>query len=624
MEPDRRLSSAVDELAKVRLTRSQFVALVAAFALTVAGVVLAELGQRSADAETTPLPDTRQDLGVPGLARLQSYSDQLAAVAGRLESQVSRHSLLTERLAAPVQRFLGERAGGGNEQVYFGREGWLFFAADVEHVTGRPFLGTAHLRQRLEAGVAMPDPVLGVLTFAAELRRHGISLVLVPVASKATIYPQQLSRRSRDTRPRNPSFERFLAELADARLMLERYQGLLPDSDADRGWFASVRDAVAELAAAAGGELPPVSVVDSASALGALGEVPAFLRTDTHWTPAGADAVAAATARAVHDVLRSEAESLALRRRPVPVSQRGDIAVMAQFQGERWHEEVVTQQVVAGNRLAASGKEARVLLLGDSFSNVFSLDRMGWGEGAGFAEQLAFHLGETVSWIARNADGAQASRGGLQQAVGRGDVSLANTEVVVWQFAVRELSIGDWSPTPLDEAPDRNGDHRPRRLVTVPPGEVIEVTGTVRELSRPPLADSVPYRDHVSYLHLTDIASTSDLDEGEMLVALLSMEAGQWTAAARLRAGERATFVLRNYAEVDAEARVSRLSATDLDSEIMFETPNWGELVDPPAPSGGRGPSPLLWVATVLVVAGVSGAAARASRSLPVEKSGRQ
>ena len=37
--------------------------------------------------------------------------------------------------------------------------------------------------------------------------------------------------------------------------------------------------------------------------------------------------------------------------------------------------------------------EADVLLLGDSFTNVFSLDPMGWGESAGLGPQLALALG---------------------------------------------------------------------------------------------------------------------------------------------------------------------------------------------------------------------------------------
>ncbi len=35
---------------------------------------------------------------------------------------------------------------------------------------------------------------------------------------------------------------------------------------------------------------------------------------------------------------------------------------------------------------------------------------MGWGEGAGLAEHLVYHLGQPIDWIARNDAGANATR----------------------------------------------------------------------------------------------------------------------------------------------------------------------------------------------------------------------
>ena len=50
--------------------------------------------------------------------------------------------------------------------------------------------------------------------------------------------------------------------------------------------------------------------------------------------------------------------------------------------------------------------EAPFLLLGDSFSNIYSLEEMGWGKGAGLAEMLGLEMSAPVDLIARNADGA--------------------------------------------------------------------------------------------------------------------------------------------------------------------------------------------------------------------------
>ena len=49
-------------------------------------------------------------------------------------------------------------------------------------------------------------------------------------------------------------------------------------------------------------------------------------------------------------------------------------------------------------------------MLGDSFSNIYSLGAMGWGKSAGLVEQLAFALQAPVDAILRNDAAAHATR----------------------------------------------------------------------------------------------------------------------------------------------------------------------------------------------------------------------
>jgi len=93
-----------------------------------------------------------------------------------------------------------------------------------------------------------------------------------------------------------------------------------------------------------------------------------------------------------------------------------------------------------------SDPKADVLLLGDSFTNVFSMEPMGWGTAAGLGPQLARSLGRGVDVIAQNDSGAFATREALARAIGAGDDRLAGKKVVIWEFASRELSVGDWKP----------------------------------------------------------------------------------------------------------------------------------------------------------------------------------
>ncbi len=87
-----------------------------------------------------------------------------------------------------------------------------------------------------------------------------------------------------------------------------------------------------------------------------------------------------------------------------------------------------------------------VLLLGDSFTNIFSQAPMGWGEAAGFAPHLALALGRPIDVIAQNDAGAFATRQLLARELAAGEDRLAGKRVVIWEFAMRELGVGDWKP----------------------------------------------------------------------------------------------------------------------------------------------------------------------------------
>src|SRR5205814_3361522 len=102
-------------------------------------------------------------------------------------------------------------------------------------------------------------------------------------------------------------------------------------------------------------------------------------------------------------------------------------------------------EVTASNMPWRASKDANILLLGDSFSNIFSLGALGWGESAGFAEHLSRALGGVpLDCILGTSDGAFATREILGRAVARGRDRLAGKKLVIWEFAARELAFGDW------------------------------------------------------------------------------------------------------------------------------------------------------------------------------------
>ncbi len=238
-------------------------------------------------------------------------------------------------------------------------------------------------------------------------------------------------------------------------------------------------------------------------------------------------------------------------------------------------ETVTIQQVTLGNGLWRPSSEAEVLLLGDSFANIFSLEALGWGESAGLPERLSAALGgRPLDCILRNSDAAFATREMLANALARGHDRLAGKKLVIWEFAARELAFGNWKL--LDLAV---GQPAPARFYSPPPGTVVEATGTVEAVATVPRPGTVPYADHIMAVHLTEmgVSGSSQTSGLQAIVYLWSMRDNVWTRAARLRVGERITVRLRPWAEVAPQYEQTNRSEID-DPALQLEEPVWGEL----------------------------------------------
>ena len=150
-----------------------------------------------------------------------------------------------------------------------GEDGWFFTDEEL----------------RLAPEDALPRAVAEVRAVRARLREQGVELVVAVLPSKARIYEDKLTVRT----------PKSVADRYDA------LRGALVAAD------VNAPDLEAALREARGG-----------------GEV--FLRTDTHWTPRGASAVADAIARSLSEALRQE-----LRTTPYtltggpPVDIEGDL-----------------------------------------------------------------------------------------------------------------------------------------------------------------------------------------------------------------------------------------------------------------------------------------------------------
>ena len=458
------------------------------------------------------------------------------------EKALESDSVVSEWLLPRVQAVLSGRLGAGNEQVYLGREAWLFYRPDVDYVTGPPFLDAAQMRRRAHATGAQPDPVRAIVEFRNQLTARGIELIALPVPMKPGIDADKLSARAeRRALLQNSSFSEFKARLQKAGVRV------FDPGDA----FLQQK----------GGE-PSGSV---------------YLETDTHWRPEAMEQIAENLAA----FIRTPASpgDATLKVEPKELSGLGDIVRMLKLpasQNSYRLQKVTIHEVSARGGPWRSSKDADILLLGDSFSNIFSLSALGWGESAGFAEHLSRALGgRPLDCILRNSDGAFATREILSRDLARGRDRLAGKKLVVWEFACRELAFGDWKLLEM-----KLGQPAPAHFFVPRPGEEIVVSGTVDSISAVPRPGSVPYKDHILALHLTDVVpSDRNQDEAlESLVYLWSMRDNEPIAAARLRPGDHVSLRLRPWTDVSDHYEKINRSEID-DPAVQLEEPCWGEIV---------------------------------------------
>jgi alginate O-acetyltransferase complex protein AlgJ len=472
----------------------------------------------------TALPAAWREWSVATAERsLLAANRALISAMHLFEERLRADGWLTGRVVAPAQRFKVEHLRLATERVLVGADGWLHFRPDVDALAmrGSPSQDEAMVR--------------AVREFAAQLRARGITLVLLPVPGKT-------------------------AHTADTLVA-----GLPPRVGAER-WQALLRQ-LADTGAV---------VVDCEQAWrdGALDGVP-YLRTDTHWTFPHMDAVARAVASRVREVADVSAPPVAWERDEAAVSGVGDLAGML---GAGWPPgldaaQVQTVRVVrVGDRVWQADPASPVLLLGDSFSNIYSMEALGWGEGAGFAEQLSVQLGFGVDRIVRNDAGAWATRDQLSRELARGRDRLAGKRVVVWQFAAREAVFGDWRSIPM-----ALGEPAPSAFLAAPAGGA-DWCGRVAAIAPMPVPGRVPYADHIVAVHLADIDVPGVPSNVSAYVFAWSMTNHTRTAAGRLRPGDTACFRVRPWSAV-AEV-LEGVNRSELDGDEFWQAEMvWGELI---------------------------------------------
>ena len=246
---------------------------------------------------------------------------------------------------------------------------------------------------------------------------------------------------------------------------------------------------------------------------------------------------------------------------------------------------------------------ADVLLLGDSFTNIYSRREMGWGAGAGFGEHLAYHLRRPIDVIAFNGGGATRVRAELA----RQDNAerLGHKKVIVYEFAIRSLLGESWKPIPMvtpiptttvatmhSAAPISTPSRRiprnqvarkdeqhtaqtverrsqksavttvekpaegPRDRISAGPAGDLVIVGRISQTSKVPAPGTVPYKDCLTFVKVrVESVASGSYDGAEMLVVMWAMKDNQWLPAASYGVGDRLRMTVIPFSRAAAEIR---------------------------------------------------------------------
>lgn len=358
--------------------------------------------------------------------------DTLGAAEGALDD-----SVIAAALRRSVQGWLTRSAQHGNREVHIGYNDMLFHRPDLRALTGRGPLAPGPTRMMSEAGpVNVPSARDVVTRFAAQLRERGISLLLVPLPVKPMIYPELVTADTSHDWVTHPDATAFYDELrAKGVDVVDLTADLARLRDRRRHVYVRVPD-------------PKDKVAVAQAEAEARQATEAFMRQDTHWTPEAmrfaAEKISAHVKKNYPQAIRPRFKEI----KAVDSIERESIGNLVKLLDLQHPEETFPPETVL-LKVIGEGTEDRdspIVLLGDSFVNVFDDPALGFGNPAnpaeriraGFAQTLTLRLQQPLDAIAINGRGSTGVR---RIFAARPDPEVRSKKLVIWVIAARDLLL---------------------------------------------------------------------------------------------------------------------------------------------------------------------------------------
>lgn len=286
-----------------------------------------------------------------------------------------------------------------------GTDNWLFLDKELKHLAAPKFWST-----NVTYPNSQSDPLSVILDFKDQLDKAGVDLLVVPVPTKASIYPDKLS-------PSMPPFT--LQTPVDLAQNDREFCKLL----VSRG-------------------VKVLDLTETFLAARYAGSPDLYCKKDTHWAPPGIQLAAKKILEQLKELPWVKAQpKVAMKTEETALEFHGDLAsALPNPPGkpERVTARFISLADVSGNQPLPNAKESPIILLGDSHNLVFHSGGDMHATAAGLPDQLAFELGFPLDVVAVKGSGATPARRNLAR---RKD-NLVGRKLVIWCFSAREFTEG--------------------------------------------------------------------------------------------------------------------------------------------------------------------------------------
>lgn len=459
--------------------------------------------------------------------------------------------------------------GEGNAKTVIGSKGRLYLQAAIDGL-----VGYGPLKPEPDSVMKDPDrpvwtPPLPVIEkFAAQLKERGIELMLVPVPVKPMIYPEDIGRGNFSGPVRHRDQEALYTELREAGVEVVDLSDI---------FWAMKKDGLV------------------------------YLKQDTHWTQstmrrAAAEVAARIKAKQWFAGLKGDLETDGQSEQR---THDGDLVVLLDlakpdelFDPESQSLEIIHDRSSGGR--VGNNKQSPIVLLGDSFVNIFDAPRLGFGDpnweekddndiqppiGAGFAQHLAAQLGTALDIYTADGGGATGVR---KEFADRPDNQVRAKKIVVWVIASRDLLLSE-TPGLRAGVHWRDVEFNPRIAETPTQPVTSDVTEVVVEAElkeRTPLQDpkSTPYKEAIySAIFTVDKKSANELkiEDNEVPAYLWGFRDRKVVASGRLEVGKTYRLTLVPWA-----SKTNLQSVQKMDDLLVFS--DWWFVEKAEPIEGGR------------------------------------